>query len=156
MSDDDDAFGIHHDRLAPAVVFDGGPDRINRARAPLPGVLGIVLGPIDWPDLDVELAFAQIHWIVSPWGAGSCVFRSLGCDRIAIRSSSSAGGFSMESLVRDTGDSPNSEQNAFRSIHAALPCATAGCGLTLLTTSLFVSGSTIRLATSGPCFWTVS
>jgi hypothetical protein len=61
------------------------------------------------------------HSVTSTAAGSRARRRSRGRERIAIRSSSPSAGLSIASLVRATGESPNSEQKAFRSAQAAFP-----------------------------------
>ena len=45
---------IDHDRLPPAVFTNAGGDFLDRASAPLPGVLRIRFWPVYWPVLNLH------------------------------------------------------------------------------------------------------
>src|SRR5437879_5835024 len=85
VTNDDYILGVANERLLPAILPDGSRDRVNGLRAPLSGILWIVLGPIYRPPFDGEIMSGRkVHWITS---AGCCGFRSRGRERISMRSS---------------------------------------------------------------------
>src|SRR5258708_5257721 len=63
MPDDDYAVNVDNDRLTDTIRTDAGRNLRDCVGAPFPGVLGIRLRSIDWPDFNFHEYLLKDFWI---------------------------------------------------------------------------------------------